>query len=302
MLKVEQLEKSYPGFRLEDISLELPAGYMIGVLGENGAGKSTLLKLMMGYEKPGRGRVLFAGEETEPYQNIWQSPETEKWAKDQFGFVLNEPLFSPYSTLSENGMRYGKYYSSYREEELAQRLQEFMLDSGKCYGKCSRGEKLKFQFAFALSHHPRLLFLDEPLASFDEAFREKFVKHLARFVEDGRHSVIMASHLTQELEQMADYIVFLHKGKLLEFEDIETLREKYRVVSGEAYKIKLLNPDWVLAIEEGAYSTRAFVRHNSRRKYDRALTVEPPTLEDIFYYLYKKKPAPKGIPYRSLRR
>lgn len=281
MLQAVQIGKFYDSFRLEDISLEIPKGYVVGVLGENGAGKSVLLKIMLGYVRPDKGSVLMDGED------MWESGEVQGQIKNKLGFVLQEDFFSHYNTLLENGLRYGKYYRDFEKEEFLGYLAEFGLEKKRKYGRLSRGEKLKFQFAFALSHHPALLLLDEPLGSFDIAFREKFLTYLRHFVEDGEHSAVMVSHLTQELEHLADYIAILHKGKLLEFSDIEELRERYRLVSGEDYKVNLLKAERVVYKEKGAYSTKALVKHSPFRKYDKELLVETPCLEDIFYYRLK---------------
>ncbi len=281
MFKLEQIHQTYPTFQLEDISMEIPKGYIIGMLGENGAGKSTLLKIMLGYQKPDSGKVFLDGQE------LWASEQNQKDVKNQLGFVLNEELFSSYNTLLDNGLRYGKYYSRYDHSKLQQHLQEFQLEGNRKYGKLSQGEKLKFQFAFALAHEPKVLLLDEPLGSFDMAFREKFLKHLTSFVEDGEHSVILVSHLTQELDQIADYIALIHKGKLMDFSDIEDLREQYRLISGEKSKIDLLQEDSVVYREEGTYSTKALVKHSSVSTYDKEVEAEVPTLEDIFYYRIK---------------
>lgn len=281
MIKLEQINQKYPTFALEDISIEIPKGYIVGMLGENGAGKSTLLKIMLGYFKPDSGKISVDGQE------LWASDENQKKGKNQLGFVLNEELFSNYNTLLDNGIRYGKYYSDYDHKKFQEYLQEFRLEKKRKYGKLSKGEKLKFQFAFALSHNPKVLLLDEPLGSFDMAFREKFLNYLTSFVEDGEHSVVLVSHLTQELDQIADYIALIHNGKLMDFSDIEELRERYRLVSGENYKINLLNSDRVIYKEEGTYSTKALVKHNSFSSYDKEVEVEMPTLEDIFYYRIK---------------
>lgn len=281
MLQIKHIGKRYDAFCLEDVSLEIPKGYIVGMLGKNGAGKSTLLKIMLGYVKPDEGSICMNGRE------MWESGDARKQIKNEMGFVLNEELFSPYNTLRDNGFRYGKYYSDFHGEEFLGYLQEFALEQKRRYGTLSRGEKLKFQFAFALSHHPRLLLLDEPLGSFDVSFREKFLSYLSHFVEDGEHSVVLVSHLTQELDQIADYIALLHRGRLLDFSDIEEMRERCRLVSGEKYKMDLLKPDRVIYREEGAYSTKALVKHNSFRVYDEELVVEVPSLEDIFYYVIK---------------
>ncbi len=281
MFQVVHISKYYDRFRLEDISLEIPKGYIVGVLGENGAGKSVLLKILLGYVKPDQGSLFMNGK------NLWESGEVQREIKNELGFVLQEDFFSHYNTLLDNGLRYGKYYKDFSREEFWGYLQEFGLEKKRRYGNLSRGEKLKFQFAFALSHHPKLLLLDEPLGSFDLSFREKFLTYLSHFVADEEHSVVIVSHLTQELEQMADYIAILHKGHLLEFADIEELRERYRLVSGEKYKVNLLKQERVIYQENGVYNTKALVKHNQFRKYDKELLVEIPALEDIFYYRLK---------------
>lgn len=281
MMKLDHICKSFSSFRLDDITMDVPKGYIVGMLGKNGAGKSTLLKVMLGYLKPDSGKVYLHG------QDLWESAQSQKSGKNQLGFVLNEDLFSAYNSLLDNGIRYGRYYSSFDCKEFQEYLREFDLEQTRLYGRLSRGEKLKFQFAFALSHHPAVLLLDEPLGSFDMDFREKFLAELSRFVEDGEHSVVLVSHLTKELDQIADYIALIHQGKLMDFSDIETLRERYRLVSGENYKINLINPDWIVYREEGAYSTKALVKHHAFRKYDNELVVETPSLEDIFYYVMK---------------
>lgn len=281
MFQAVHISKYFDSFRLEDIFLEIPKGYIVGILGENGAGKSVLLKIMLGYVKPDEGNIYMDGKD------MWESGEVQREIKNELGFVLQEEFFSYYNTLSDNGLRYGKYYQRFNREEFFGYLQEFGLEKKRKYGKLSRGEKLKFQFAFALSHHPKLLLLDEPLGSFDLSFREKFLAYLSRFVEDGEHSVVLVSHLTQELGQLADYIAILHKGRLLEFSDIEGLRERYRLVSGEKYKLNLLEQERVIYREDRAYCSKALVKHNSFRKYDKELVVEVPALEDIFYYRLK---------------
>lgn len=283
MLRLDKIERNFSHFALGEINMEIPEGYIVGILGENGAGKSTLLKLMLGYLKPDGGSLFMDDI------SMWAMPEGEKSVKNQMGFVLNEDVFSPYRSLRENGKRYGRYYTDFGRQEFLKYLEEFNLEPDRRYGKLSRGEKLKFQFAFALSHCPRLLLLDEPLGSFDTEFRESFLTLLTDFVSDGRHSVVMASHLTEELDRIADYVALLFEGKLIEYLDIEELREKYRLLSGERYKLDLLKKDWIVYREDGVYASRVMVRHNAFRKYDRALTVEVPTLEDIFYYRIRQE-------------
>ena len=214
-------------------------------------------------------------------------PEQEKEIHDEIGTVLVEELFDGTYSLWENGMLYGAYYSKFEAKEYEDLLQEFQLDKKEKFRKLSKGQKLKCQFAFALACHPKYLFLDEPTANFDPQFRAAFLKKIQEFVMDGEHTVLLATHMTEDLDRLADYLIYLQEGQILYAGDMESFREKYRIVAGENYKIKLLG-DSVLGIEQRQMGTRALVRHHKFREYDRELTVTYPSIEE-FMYLYERK-------------
>lgn len=151
----------------------------------------------------------------------------------------------------------------------------------------SKGEKLKFQFAFALAHRPKLLLLDEPAASFDPEFREEFTKIFTDFVADGEKSVLLATHMTAELDRIADYVTFLHHGEVRFSVERGELEKKYRLVTGEDYKVNLINPARVIHKEKGKYATVALVQHTNHSFYSKELEVTVPMLEDIMYHLIK---------------
>lgn len=277
MLKLEKVGKRLGDFTLKDISFEIPKGYICGLIGPNGAGKTTLLYMLLGLYR-GEGRILVKGMDIH---------EQEKAVKDEIGFVLNEELFEGGLTLLENGNMYGKYYSRYDREILKGYCGRFGLDTGKKLRMFSKGEKLKFQFAFALAHRPGLLLLDEPTANFDPEFRKEFLEILSEFVSDGEHSVILATHVTEDLDRLADYVTFLYGGRLLFSMDRGQLEDSFRLVSGENYKMKLLPEKRVIYRENGKYSGKALVRHGRYSLYDRELTIDRPSIEDIMYYCVK---------------
>lgn len=278
MLKLTDISKRLGAFQLKEISFELPPGYIMGLIGLNGAGKTTLLHLISGLYRPDGGSLSIEGK----------SYDTDrKEILENVGIVLAEDLFNGYDTLLHNARQYGKYYKNYDESLLFQYLSRFQLLPDKKFRELSKGEKLKFQFAFALAHHPKLLLLDEPTGNFDPEFRGEFFSVLKEFIADGRKSVILATHLTEDLDRIADYIVYLEKGKLLLAEDIETMREQYRLLIGETYKLKLLPKESIIYMEETACGTRALIRHRSRNVYDRELTVTVPSIEEIMYFMTK---------------
>lgn len=280
MLKMDGVSKRLGSFSLKDISFEIPAGYICGLVGQNGAGKTTLLHLLLGLYQPDGGTVSIDG---------LTYAEQEKEIRNQTGTVLAEELFEPHFNLMDNADYYGAYFSGYSGEEMREYLSRFGLDGKRKFGKLSKGEKLKCQFAFALSCQPSLLILDEPVANFDPDFREQFFSMIRDFISDGKRSVVLATHLTEDLDRLADYLIYLEEGRQLFAGDMETFRSKYRLVTGESYKIKLLPKDRIIAVEEKTYGARALVEHSRLNQYDKSLTVTYPRIEDVMYFLSKRK-------------
>ncbi len=282
MLKLTEVSKKVGVFSLNNISFMLGKGYIMGLIGENGSGKTTILNIILGLYKPDKGTVHLFG------MNYSGSEEDEKKIKKDIGFVMTDELFYPAVTLYGNAEIYGKYYENYDRNILDDYLRRFKLDKKQKYKELSKGQKLKFQFAFALAHQPKLLVLDEPTANFDPEFREQFLKTITEFVSDGEHSVILATHLTSDLDKIADYITFIHHGEVLISQDIETFLDKYSIVQGEKYKIKLINEDRVVHMEENELGTTALVKNTKYGKsYDKMLKVRRPTVEEIMYYTIK---------------
>lgn len=280
-IQTDHLTKKLGAFQLKDISFTLPPGYICGLVGQNGAGKTTLLHLILGLYKADKGKILVDGMDYET---------NEKQIRDRIGTVFVEDLLDPSMTLMQNADWYGKYYSHYSRECMQNYLSLFHLEKGRKYGKLSKGEKLKCQFAFALSHEAELLVLDEPAGNFDPDFREQFFQILKAFIQDGTRSVILATHITQDLDRMADYMIYLEDGNLIFAGEIEELRQRYRVVSGEGYKIRLLAPERVIDLEENKYGAKALVAHSRFNHYDESLIVSCPTIEELMYFYAHRHP------------
>lgn len=280
ILEIQAVSKHLGDFHLRNISLELPEGYILGLIGPNGAGKTSLLHLILGLYRPEAGDIRIDGMN---YQ------DNEREIRELLGTVLLERLFDETMTLRQNADYYGAYYRNYDVQVFEMYLRRFELEAGRKYRTLSKGEELKFQLAFALAHAPKLLIMDEPAGSFDPEFRVQFFEVLKEFIADGTRSVIISTHLTEDLDRMADYITYLEKGKILLSTDIESLRESYRLVTGETYKIKLIPQENVIHMEEGAYGSRALVKHRRRYAYDKELTVATPTIEELMYFMTKRR-------------
>ena len=278
MLELINVSKKLGKFELDNISFNLPKGYIMGLVGQNGSGKTSIINIILGLYKIERGHVLVDGMDITEY---------EKEVKDRIGFVLCDDLFHPYLSLLENANLYGKYYSKYSKDEFVDYCERFQIDANKKLSKFSTGQKLKFQFAFALSHKPKLLLLDEPVGNFDPEFRKEFLSILSEFIEDGEHSILISTNTTMELEAMADYITMIKRGKIVFSMEKEAMCEKYKLVKGEECKIDLIDKNRIIYKESGSYQTTALVLNDEFYEYDEELVVEAPSIDDVMYYIVK---------------
>lgn len=209
-LMVRGLCRQQGKFELRDISFTLPRGYIMGLVGRMGSGKTTLLKSILNPSLIKSGSVEYEG---------------------QAGFIMEDAPFFAEATLKENMDVFKNLYKNYDEKEFYERLKRVGLEDHKVYGLLSKGEKVRFQFAFAMGHHPRLLLLDEPTSGLDVTFRREFLYMLQEAVEKQMISVIFSTHLTDELKRIADFIGIMDNGTLTmkentasdtQIQDIET--------------------------------------------------------------------------------
>ena len=284
MISLSGVNKRLGSFRLKDISIEIPDGYICALVGQNASGKTTLIKMILGLCRPDDGTVVIDGLN-------YQEAESDKRIRDITGIVPVNELMNSELSLLENGRCYGRFYSRYDESIYMEYLERFGFDRKIKFGKLSKGQKIKAQFAFALSCNPKLLILDEPTANFDVEFRKDFLKLLQEFIADGQKSVVLATHLMEDIDRLADYLIYLEDGRSIFAGQMEDFREQYRIVSGEAYKIKLLDREDIIAMEQKKYGAKALVRHHGYQHYDAELTATAPTVEEFMYFLSKTKTA-----------
>ena len=276
MLELDHVSKRLGGFQLRNITIQIPTGYLCGLAGENGAGKTSLLHMLLGLYRPDSGTVRIDGK-------IYE--ENEKEIRQQTGIVLAEDLLHPAFSLLQNGRYYGSFYNGYEEACFVEKLKQYHLDPREKFGHLSKGQKLKCQFAYALACHPAYLFLDEPVANFDPEFKKQFFADLCAFIGDGERTAVLSTHETEDLDRLADYLIFMKEGEAVIASDMEKFRDSYRIVSGESYKIRLLRPDALVKLEEREFGARALVRHSRLLSYDKSLLVAYPTIADFMYFM-----------------
>ena len=220
ILQVENLTKQYEGFQLDHVSFDLPKGTIMGLIGENGAGKSTTINAILDLIKKDDGTVTFWGQEL----------SSSKQLKEDIGVVFDGVNFYETLTPAKVGKISGSAYKQWDEYLYRDYLKRFGLPLDKEIKTLSKGMKMKLCIAVALSHKPKLLILDEATSGLDPVMRDDILDVFLDFVQDENHSILMSSHITTDLEKVADYITFIHQGKVLFCKTKDELRYKYGII------------------------------------------------------------------------
>lgn len=223
ILQVQDLTKRYKKsqFTLKKINFSLQTGYIMGVIGRNGAGKTTLIKSILGAIPFDRGQISICG---------YDLKKNELIAKEHLGMVVEPAPFLGGKTLRENGELLGRLYDTWNEDEFYKYLKAFSLYSDEVFGNLSKGQNVRFQLAVALSHDTRLLVMDEPTGGLDPSFRRKFLEIVQTLVAERNMSVLFSTHITSDLDRVADYIMMLDLGKQIFCFDKEMVYDHYPII------------------------------------------------------------------------
>lgn len=282
MLQVAHLSKELTNqehvFQINDVTFHLPKGHICGLIGENGAGKSSLIRLLSGLYEPDSGEIVIDG------CSMLANAEE---AKSKLGLVLGENPFDREMTLEKIGYYYGDMYRDFSMDQYLGLLSRFHLNKKQKLKALSKGMGFKMQLAFVLSYSAKCFLFDEPTAGLDKEFREEFLKICAELVSDGEKSILISSHITGDLDRIADYIGYIQHGKLLFFCTKEYLSDRFLIVRGEDYKCRLINKEAVVYMEKGEYSTSAMVVNSRRFPIDKELVRYSPDIREFMYYFVK---------------
>lgn len=222
--KIENLSKTYPTFKLDNVSFSLEPGYIMGFIGRNGAGKTTTLKSMLKFVHPDCGKVEINGFDID---------KNEFEVKNSIGFVSGLDGFYSMKKIKTVTEVTKKFFPNWNESLYRELLEKFNLDENKLIKSLSAGMKVKYQIALAMSHDAKLLILDEPTSGLDPVSRDELVILFQDYIADGEHSILFSTHVTSDLDKCADYVTYIKKGKILESTDIVSFKEKYLLVAGK---------------------------------------------------------------------
>lgn len=278
-IEISGLCKSYGDFALDHIDLTLPGGAILGLIGENGAGKTTTIKCILNLIRRDAGTITLMG-----YDNIAQ----ERQAKAEVGVVLDECYFHDTLCPADIHTILSRVYQNWDKALFASCLKKFQLPEGKYVKEFSRGMKMKLSLAAALAHHPKLLILDEATAGLDPVVRDEILDEFLNFIQDEDHAILISSHITSDLEKVADYITYLHQGRVVLSEAKDVIQDNYGRLACTAQQLSTIQPEDLVRVRKGSYGCEALVSDRAvfRKKYPQ-LMVEPISLEDIMLFIGK---------------
>lgn len=279
ILEIKNLTKDYGDFVLDKVSFALPRGVIMGLIGENGAGKSTTINCILNETQKSGGQILIFGKD-----HILNEIEI----KDKLGVVFDENHFPDIFTAEEVGQFMSGIYTGWDWTLYRQYLEKFELPRNKRIKDFSKGMKVKLAFAVALSHHAELLILDEATSGLDPIIRDDVLDMLIDFVQDESHSVLVSSHITSDLEKVADYITFIHKGKVIFTHEKDTLVDNYGILNCGAAVFDTLDKSDIVAYRKEDYQFKVLVkdRNKAAKQYANAI-IGPATIEEVMLFYVK---------------
>ena len=275
-IEIKNLTKSFPGFTLNNLNLTLPGGCILGLIGENGAGKSTTIKLILDILHKDSGSITILGRD-----NI----ENIRLTKEEVGVVMDEIGIPECLTVKQVGKIMAHTFRNWDASAYQALVQRMDLPEKKPFKDFSRGMKMKLGIAIALSHNCKLLLLDEATSGLDPVVRDDVVEMLSEFTRDEGHSILISSHIVSDLEKLCDYIAFLHKGKLLLWEEKDVLLAEYGVIHCTPEQLQSIAPEAIKHKKESPYGVEALVL---RSGVPRDFHVSPISIEELFVYMVKE--------------
>jgi ABC-2 type transport system ATP-binding protein len=277
ILELKNVNKEYKDFSLNNISFDLEEGYIMGLIGPNGAGKSTTIKLIMNLVKKNSGEIKIFG-----LDNI----KHEKEIKQKIGFVYDENYFYEELTITEMKYIISKFYKEWDDKKFNQYVKDFNLPPAKKIKDLSKGMKMKFSLAVALSHNARLIVMDEPTSGLDPVFRREILDILYTMMQNDKMGILFSTHITTDLEKIADYITFINKGKLCFSLPKDDIMESYAMIKGDKNLLSGEIKDEFIGIRENAFGFEALTSNVAKIKklLGNKILTEKASLDDIMVY------------------
>ncbi|NDI35293.1 ABC transporter ATP-binding protein [Chengkuizengella sediminis] len=281
VITISNVNKQFKGFHLKDLSFSVKKGFITGFIGPNGSGKTTTIKLIMNLLKEDSGNIQLFGLNHENHT---------KEIKERIGFVYADHHF--YEILTTNQMKeiIAPFYKNWSEKDFKRYMNDFNLPLNKKIKKLSSGMKMKFAIAIALSHQADLIIMDEPTSGLDPIARREILDLFKDIIQDEEKTIFFSTHITSDLEHIADYITFIHDGEILLNNEKDMLLEKYKIIRGAKKYLDEHTRQLFLGIRETDAGFEGLVNDEKtiRELLGPQVIYDRVSLEDIMYYTTRR--------------
>ena len=280
VVELKDVTKDYGDFKLDQVSFTVPEGSVCGFIGQNGAGKTTTIKLMLDVIKADQGEIRLFGENIE---------KDSARLREDIGVVFDEMGFHEFMTGRDINIMMKNIYKNWDEDVFFDYLKRFSLPSRKQCGDFSRGMRMKLQIAVALSHHAKLLIMDEPTSGLDPIVRNEMLQIFREFVIEEDHTILLSSHITGDLEKLADEVVFINAGKIVLAGNKDDILEKHGLLKCKKSELEKISEPLIVNVQPGTFGVEVLM--NDRKACEKLypqMVIEPATLEDIMLFYVNK--------------
>lgn len=277
VIELQDVSKQFKGFSIEHMNLQVKQGFITGFIGANGAGKTTTIKMIMNLLKSDAGKIQLFGMDYETH---------EKAIKERIGFVYDSNVFYKGMNLKDIRRTVGPAYKNWDDTIFYQYVERFELPLNKAIKTFSKGMQMKASLAVALSHHAELIIMDEPTAGLDPIFRRELLNILQDIMVDGKRTIFFSTHITTDLDRIADYIALVDDGALIFNQTIESIAEQYALVKGRTELLDRDTEEAFIRIHRAPTGFEALTNDVQAVEgiFGDTVVIERASLEDIMYY------------------
>lgn len=277
-IEVQKLCKSYKDFSLNNVSFSLPMGYIMGFVGQNGAGKTTTIRLILNMANRDSGEIkIFALDNINDEQKI----------KQDIAVVFDDIFFVDIWKVRDVEKVVKSFYSNWNSELYKQYISNFKLPMDKKVKELSRGMKMKLMLAVAMSHEARLLILDEPTSGLDPVARDELLEILSSYIIDGQKSILFSSHITSDLEKIADYITIIDNGNIFYSGTKDDLLERFCIVKGGPNSLTEPLKNKIIGFTKNSIGFSGLLPSSELKNLSKEIITETPTIDEILVFISK---------------
>lgn len=280
VIEIKNLIKKYDNeFKLGEINLNIPSGCIIGLIGENGAGKTTFIKSILNIIKPNKGNIKI-------FNKDYIKDESE--IKEDIGVVLDNMFFPEILSAKDINIIMKDIYKNWDENKFNEYLKEFNLPNNKKIKSLSKGMRKKLEIATALSHNPKLLILDEPTSGLDPVVRNDILDIFLDFIQDEEHTILLSTHITSDLEHIADEIIFIDKGKIILNKNRDEILDNYGILKCNTDEFNKISKEDIISYKKNKYNYEILVEEKNKiqKKY-KDYIIDKITLEELMVLMIK---------------